>query len=444
MSRDPAPPTAFLADFGLAKTAATGSKLTRTGVALGTPAYMSPEQARGEVSSLTPATDVWSLGCVLHEMLAGRPPWPGATPGALVAAILTRPPERLRRARPDAPREVEGVLAVALARPAGIRYPDAGALRDDLDRLLRGERPQARLPRARRAGFALLALLAALAAVALLARDRTPRTLPAPAPAPGPSRAERLLAQARALASSDPREASRLVAEALRERPGDRALERELARRHFRSGDWAEADAVFGRLLETDPGDAEARLARGVTRFLARQVGGGDLGPPVPDLLEAARQAPGPGGALARAILVHAEERWEDFEREIATAPPSWEARVVEAMLRHHGGARGPEEQHKAVQLLAAAIEEGPSLPFLAMERGHARSLLGDLAGARADYDEALRADPAYFAALVNRGSVRRMLGDGAGALDDLTAAIRLRPRSPEALNGRGVVQAQL
>ncbi|MCI0341916.1 MAG: serine/threonine protein kinase, partial [Planctomycetales bacterium] len=65
----------YLCDFGLAKSVTTGSKYTRTGVALGSPRTMSPEQARGEIHGLTPATDVWGLGCVLYEMLAGRPPF---------------------------------------------------------------------------------------------------------------------------------------------------------------------------------------------------------------------------------------------------------------------------------------------------------------------------------------------------------------------------------
>ncbi len=160
----------FLADFGLAKSVATGGRLTRTGQALGTPAYMSPEQARGEVSGLAPSTDVWSLGCVLYAMLAGRSPFDAVTPEGVMARILTVPPSRLRALRPDVPRPLERVVAAALAKAAGSRYPDGRALREDLDRLLRGEPPRAPRPgRVRRSAVLLGAAAAVAAGAAALA-----------------------------------------------------------------------------------------------------------------------------------------------------------------------------------------------------------------------------------------------------------------------------------
>src|SRR6185312_9551133 len=76
---------ALVADFGLAKALSTGgeAKLTETGMALGTPAYMSPEQARG--GEVDGRSDVYALGCVVYEMLAGEPPFYGSTPQAVIA-----------------------------------------------------------------------------------------------------------------------------------------------------------------------------------------------------------------------------------------------------------------------------------------------------------------------------------------------------------------------
>jgi len=76
-----------LVDFGIARTTDEAARLTRTGVMIGTPAYMSPEQARGE-AHLGPAVDLWALGCVLYEMLAGRTPFSGQTPMAIRAKVL--------------------------------------------------------------------------------------------------------------------------------------------------------------------------------------------------------------------------------------------------------------------------------------------------------------------------------------------------------------------
>ncbi|MCI0342762.1 MAG: protein kinase [Planctomycetales bacterium] len=211
---DGIPSYAFLTDFGLAKSVSTGSRLTRTGQALGTPAYMSPEQARGEIAALTPATDVWSLGCVLYEMLAGRPPFGGATNAALIAGILTQEPRPIRPLRPDVPRTVQTVLQISMVKGARARYGDGAALRDDLDRVLRGERPQASVPGRRRGRAAAAAIAGAIAFAAgvwaIAGRRAPPGPLAIPALAT-PAEAERLLSASRSLRQSDPAQAARFL-----------------------------------------------------------------------------------------------------------------------------------------------------------------------------------------------------------------------------------------
>jgi len=87
----------MLADFGIALAVkeAGGNRLTETGLSLGTPQYMSPEQATGE-HQLDARSDIYSLGAVLYEMIAGEPPFSGATTQAVIAKLLTERPTRLR------------------------------------------------------------------------------------------------------------------------------------------------------------------------------------------------------------------------------------------------------------------------------------------------------------------------------------------------------------
>ncbi|HYN19494.1 MAG TPA: serine/threonine-protein kinase, partial [Thermoanaerobaculia bacterium] len=110
-------------DFGLAKLAGAAG-LTRAGFCLGTPSYMSPEQARGEVD---PRTDLWSLGVVLYEMVAGRPPFRADTDQGIIYALLTEEPEPVRKLRPEAPPELEDILRGMLAKAPEARYPNLDA-----------------------------------------------------------------------------------------------------------------------------------------------------------------------------------------------------------------------------------------------------------------------------------------------------------------------------
>ena len=124
---------AMVTDFGiaLAAGAAPGERLTATGLMVGTPEYMSPEQAAGE-RTLDPRSDVYSLGCVLYEMLAGEPPYTGPTAQAVIAKRFTDPVPAIRRLRPTVPPAVEQAIMKALARVPADRFASAAALTDAL------------------------------------------------------------------------------------------------------------------------------------------------------------------------------------------------------------------------------------------------------------------------------------------------------------------------
>ena len=122
--------TLKILDFGIAKVA--GEKLTRTGLVLGTLAYMSPEQAAG--GTLDHRTDLWALGVVLHEMLAGKPPFSGPSIGVLFRAVRQGDPPPLRSLRPEVPRDIEAVVDRLLRKDPDHRYPDAASVAAALSR----------------------------------------------------------------------------------------------------------------------------------------------------------------------------------------------------------------------------------------------------------------------------------------------------------------------
>lgn len=172
---------AKLLDFGLAKRteleaphgmttiSIPPAQLTTPGQAMGTVAYMSPEQARGE--ELDARTDIFSFGCVLYEMATGQPPFPGVTSAIIFDAILNRAPKPARELNPALPATLERIISKAVEKDRELRYQSAAELRADLKRLKRemdssvllaGTKTIATTAPRRRIGWAIAATLAAL------------------------------------------------------------------------------------------------------------------------------------------------------------------------------------------------------------------------------------------------------------------------------------------
>jgi serine/threonine protein kinase len=127
-----------LTDFGVARRTAGDKTISHVGQALGTPAYMAPEQARGETHAVDHRADIHGIGLLLYEMLAGCRAYPGDAREAMQRVMLG-PPQRLRLFRKDVPRDLETIVEVATAAEPSDRYASAAELAADLERYLNGE-----------------------------------------------------------------------------------------------------------------------------------------------------------------------------------------------------------------------------------------------------------------------------------------------------------------
>src|SRR5437899_1185958 len=137
-----------LTDFGLARLVETESTMTRTLEVLGTPSYMAPEQAAGNNTQLTSATDVYGLGAVFYQLLTGQPPFAGGTTYETIRLLLDSEPRQPRILNPKIDRDLSTICLKCLEKDPQRRYPSALALAEDLECWLKHEPI-----RAKRSGF---------------------------------------------------------------------------------------------------------------------------------------------------------------------------------------------------------------------------------------------------------------------------------------------------
>lgn len=136
----------LVSDFGLARCEAASSYLTRSLASFGTPGYIAPEQADGPAAHLTPAADVYSLGAILFELLAGRPPFVGDNAFAVMKQSSAQPAPKVRTLAPKVDRDLETICARCLEREPAERFQSAAALADDLQSWLEDRPIAARRP----------------------------------------------------------------------------------------------------------------------------------------------------------------------------------------------------------------------------------------------------------------------------------------------------------
>jgi len=434
---------AHLSDFGLARDLAAPT-VTRTGDAPGTPQYMAPEQARGDASSVGPATDVYALGATLYELLTLQRAFAGGATAEVLMAVLRDEPTDLGRLNRAVPADLRAIVQKAMQKIAAWRYADGAALAQDLRAFLRGEpvtaRPTTRLQRLRRWAArepwrALAAgLLVVLVPIAATFAIRNARHEDQVALGERVQRAERI---------------DRLLADGFREAS---------------EGDLATARRVFGELLEFQPGCEEGVAGLSV---VARRAG-------VERALQALRDHPQSlalSGALRRREAALLRDLGRDEEAAKAAAgldekPVGFDA-FLDGYRSVERGHRGePAAFAEAARLLHRAIVTTDHPPRVfhyewLHAAAHARDetavdaatasvrklwpddaatwfwlafasdQAGDVPAAIAALQHALACDPGFVNATANLARLLRRSGRAAESLEVAARALKDAPASP-------------
>jgi serine/threonine protein kinase len=412
------------ADLGLAKHfddrqpgASQSVSLSREGTFRGTAGYMAPEHM-ADAKSAAPAADVFALGVILYECLAGEPPFLGDGAVELLTKVAEGRFEPLRKRRTDVPRWLAATVECALAPAARDRFPDGLALGRAL---AAGGAGASRGSRRFRPAVLVGASVAVLAGSLALAYAIMPRAGP---------------------------DAPRVVARTPKPTPSSQAegavdargrLEQELGSGNERLArhDWEGAIESFTKAIELDPKSA-AWLKRGVAKG-----GKGDWDGAIADLTRAIELDP--EHAQPWETRGAAKSQNGDNDGAITDLTRAIELDPEHAMA---WGDRGSAKLNKgdcdgAIPDLTRAIELDPKLAVAWCNRGLARGQRGDYDGTIADCTRAVELDPQAAGAWGNRGSAKSGKGDYDGAITDFTRVIELNPQAASAWYNRGSAKSK-
>ncbi len=438
---------AFVLDFGLAHLRQeNSSRLTRPGDVLGTAAYMSPEQARGDETAHGVHTDVYGLGATLYHLVTHKAPFRGDSFAAVVAQVLQGEPVRPRKIRPDIDLRVETIIETAMASDPKKRYQSAAAFADDLARVLADNPTRAR-PRGledllkrglRRHAVLTMAGLGVLVAGGLIVGFRA-----------------RVQNERRAAVDAL-RDVAQLQLETalqLRRAGETRAMHKALPRLQIaydrvraRGVQVAEVEYLMGRMhrallnedvalvhqeraLREDPGFAPALYER--TVLMSSQYGR-----LLDDVLGKLFVSGGSGviSIDAAEVLVPDLRRLREMILADCTRLESLPVHDVSLADATRGLLAYQRGQYKQARLLLGrSLAAVPDREELWDARARAEELDNSAQEASASYTEAIRRDRGYVPHLVGRCEMRRRMNDTSGAIEDATLATQLDPDFAEA-----------
>ncbi|MBM4072243.1 MAG: tetratricopeptide repeat protein [Planctomycetes bacterium] len=458
-------------DFGLARRAHAGDiQLTHAGSVLGTPAYMSPEQVRGDLPTMGPCCDIYSLGVILYECITGRPPF--ISPGmGILTQILNDEPEPASRLRPDLDPELDRICARSMAKRIEQRYPTMKALAADLGDYLTPSVVLAPPPLP--AGNVVAALPVAASPVpalpgsalpvAAIAAGPPPQAIPILAATPPPQRAlpsDSGVASAWGRIGPSIRSrwrwlarvaagvifvillialfASRAPSPEARRQSAD--LELDKGKLALQARDLPTAVAAFSRSIELDPDRAETYHLRGRAYLQQREFSLAiadfthclDLQPRQTDVIVDRGQARAGRHDLGKAL--------GDLNGALLLDPGRPDALVARARVYLERGfiENKSSDYAKAIVDCDSALRSEPGLPVAHAVRGAAHAQRGDFARAIADCDEALKLDDKLALAYAVRGGAMLDKKDHKQALQDCDRALTLDPALVEGYLARG------